>query len=130
MQDVLYKDAVERLMYAMVATRLDLAFPMSVASQHMARSGPMIWAVVKRIMQYLQCTLDAKLVLGGKSITLVGFCDADWARDNNDRRSTTGYVFKLRVGAISWNSERESTIAFSTTEAEDMAISQCATEAI
>lgn len=61
---------------------------------------------------------------------LRGYCDADWAGDEGDRRSTTGYVFMLGVGAISWNSKRQPTIALSTTEAEYMAMSQCTKEAI
>jgi transposase InsO family protein len=130
MEDVPYKAAVGSLMYAMVATRADLAFPMSVVSQHMAKSGPKHWTAIKRIMRYLQGTLEAKLVLGGKSLALVGFCDADWAGDVTDRRSTSGYVFMLGDGAISWNSKKQPTIALSTTEAEYMAISQSTREAL
>ena len=52
MQDVPFKTAMGILMYAMVATRPDLAFAMSVVSQHMAKSGPKHLAAVKRIMRY------------------------------------------------------------------------------
>lgn len=69
-------------------------------------------------------------MLGGKSLALVGFCDADWAGDATDRRSTSGYVFMLGDGAISWNSKKQPTIALSTTEAEYMAISQSTREAL
>ena len=130
MQGVPYKAAVGCLMYAMVATRPDLAFPVSVVSQHMSKYGPMHWAAMKRVMRYLQGTLGLKLQLGGAHATLHGFCDADWAGDEADRRSTTSYVFRLGVGAISWNSKRQPTIALSTTEAEYMAMSQCTKEAI
>ena len=67
MQGVPYKAAVGCLMYAMVATRPDLAFPVSVVSQHMSKYGPMHWAAVKRVMRYLQGTLGLKLQLGGAS---------------------------------------------------------------
>ena len=130
MQGVPYKSAVGCLMYAMVATRPDLAFPVSVVSQHMSKYGPKHWAAVKRVMRYLQGTLGMELQLGGAYVTLHGFCDADWAGDEGDRRSTTGYVFMLGMGAISWNSKRQPTIALSTTEAEYMAMSQCTKEAI
>ena len=100
MQGVPYKAAVGCLMYAMVATRPDLAFPVSVVSQHMSKYGPMHWAAVKRVMRDLQGTLGLKLQLGGAHATLHGFCDADWADDEADRRSTTGYVFRLGEGAI------------------------------
>ena len=129
MEGVPYKQAVGSLMYIMVGTRPDLAFPQSVVSQHMARPGPMHWAAVKRIMRYLKGTKDIVLCLGGNDIALKGYCDADWAGDASDRRSTTGYVFMLGNGAISWNSKRQPTIALSTTEAEYMAASQSCREA-
>jgi len=130
MQGIPYKAAVGSLMYAMVGTRPDLAFPVSMVSQFMSRAGPSHWMAVKRIMRYLKGTLDLKLCLGGKDVSLRGYCDADWGGDANERRSTTGYVFFVGVGAISWNCKRQPTIALSTTEAEYMATSQCTKEAI
>lgn len=130
MEGVPYKAGVGSLMYAMVGTRADLAFPVSMVSQFMSKAGPAHWSAVKRIMRYLQGTLDYKLCLGGKDVALRGYCDADWAGDASERRSTTGYVFFVGVGAISWNCKRQPTIALSTTEAEYMATSQCTKEAI
>jgi transposase InsO family protein len=130
MQGVPYKAGVGSLMYAMVGTRADLAFPVSMVSQFMSKASPSHWSAVKRIMRYLQGTLDLKLCLGGKDIDLRGYCDADWAGDASERRSTTGYVFFVGDGAISWNCKRQPTIALSTTEAEYMAASQCTKEAI
>jgi hypothetical protein len=130
MHGVPYKEAVGSLMYAMVATRADLAFAVSMVSQFMSRPGPLHWAAVKRIMRYLKGTLDLKLCLGGKDISLKGYCDADWGGDLDTRRSTTGYVFFFGVGSISWNSKRQPTVALSTTEAEYMATTQAAKEAI
>jgi hypothetical protein len=130
MLDIPYKESVGCLMYAMVATRADLAFAVSVVSQFMSKPGPMHWAAVKRIMRYLKGTMELKLTLGGKDISLQGYCDADWGGDASTRKSTTGYVFFLGVGAISWNSKRQPTVALSTTEAEYMAASQSAKEAI
>jgi len=88
-------------MYAMVATRADLAFPVSMVSQFMAKAGPQHWMAVKRILSYLKWTIDYKSCHGGKDIELNGYCDADWAGDVNERLSTTGYVFFLGDGAIS-----------------------------
>jgi hypothetical protein len=90
MEGVPYKAAVGSLMYAMVATRPDLTFTVSTVSQFMAKAGPSHWMAVKRILRYLKGSLEFKFSLGGNDISLVGFCDADWAGDTNDRRSTTG----------------------------------------
>jgi hypothetical protein len=85
---------------------------------------------VKRIMRYLKGNLDLKLQLGGQHIKLMGYCDANWAGDVNDRRSTTGYAFSLGDGVVSWSSKMQLTVALSTTEMEYMAASQCTREAI
>jgi hypothetical protein len=61
---------------------------------------------------------------------LKGYCDADWGGDLDTRRSTTGYMFFIGDGAISWNSKRQPTVALSTTEAEYMATTQAAKEAM
>jgi hypothetical protein len=60
----------------------------------------------------------------------VGYVDADYAGDLDDRRSTTGYVFTLTGGPICWKSMIQSTVAMSTTEAEYMAAAEAAKEAL
>ena len=60
---------------------------------------------------------------------LLGYCDSDWGQ-RHDRRSVTGYAFKLAGGAISWQSKKQKTVALSTVEAEYMATTQATKEAI
>ena len=61
----------------------------------------------------------------GDNIVLSGYCDADYAVDTNDRRSTTGYMFIVGSGAVSRNSKRQQTTATFMVEAEYMASSIC-----
>jgi Tfp pilus assembly protein PilW len=61
---------------------------------------------------------------------VLGYCDADWGGDLEDRRSTIGFVFMIGGGAISSSSKRQPTIALSTTEAEYMVNMQVTKEAI
>jgi hypothetical protein len=131
MVKVPYQQAVGSLMYVMLCTRPDLAYPISLVSQHMANPSLEHWTVVKRIFQYLQGTLQFKLRFRGLSPQdVVGYCDANWASDLEDRRSTTGFVFMMGGGATSWSSKRQPTIALSTMEAEYMASTQATKEAI
>jgi len=67
-------------------------------------------------------------VSGGDSI--LGYVDADWGSDVNDRKSTLGYVFTLSGGTISWSSKKQSAVALSSTEAKYIAGAHTAKEAI
>lgn len=59
----------------------------------------------------------------------MGYVDSDWAGDSTDRRSTTGYIFKVFNCSVSWASKKQATVALSSTEAEYMALSVAASEA-
>jgi hypothetical protein len=61
---------------------------------------------------------------------LTGYSDADFGGDPDKRRSTTGYVFTMAGGAISWASKLQPTVAASTTEAEYMAAAHATKEAL
>ena len=62
--------------------------------------------------------------------SLIGYCDADWGSNVDDRRSITGYVFLLSGGAVSWQAKRQPTVALSSVEAEYMASTQATKEAL
>lgn len=61
---------------------------------------------------------------------LEGFVDADWAADVTDRRSFTGFCFRLSGSIVSWESRKQNCVALSSTEAEYIAISEASREAI
>ena len=124
-----YSSAVGSLMYAMTATRPDIAFAVSALSAFMANPGEKHWIALKRVLRYLQGTRHYTLVLGGSQVELRGWCDADWGTDKDTRRSVTGYIFKVGNGVISWQSKRQPTVATSSTEAEYMSVSYAAREA-
>jgi hypothetical protein len=127
-----YQSAVGSLMYAMVATRPDIAVAVGVVSQFMNNPGQQHWTAVKRIFRYLKGSMDFCLELSGnnKLVKLEGYCDADWAGNVDNRRSTTGYTFTLAGASISWKSRHQPTVALSTTEAEYMAATEATKEAV
>ena len=64
------------------------------------------------------------------TIRLEGYTDADWEGYKVDRRSTSGFVFSLRSGAISWSCKKQPTVALSSTEAEYRGAIVAACEAV
>ena len=125
-----YQSAVGSLMYAMLGTRPDIAYAVSVVSRYASNPTEDHWTAVKRIFRYLKGTLHLRLTFSGPLRPLAGWTDADWAGDKDTRRSTSGYVFNLGSAAITWSSKRQPTVALSTCEAEYMGQTQAAKEAI
>ena len=125
-----YQRLIGSLMYLVVLTRPDLAFTVSYLSQFNNCYTEYHWKCAKRVLRYLQGTKNFSLIFSKNDEPLVGFVDADWASDKNDRKSYTGFVFKLSEGSISWKCKKQSTVALSSTEAEYMALSEAAKEAI
>ena len=89
------------------------------------------WKAVKRIFRYLRGTVELGLLYEDNSNkSILGYSDADWAGDIVDRRSTSGYVFTLNGAAVSWKSKKQTCVGLSTTEADYMALSSAAQEAV
>ena len=125
-----YQSAIGSLMYAMLGTRPDIAFAVSVVSRYGSNPTDAHWSAVKRIFRYLKATVNLELTFRGSIFPLEGYSDADWAGDQDTRRSTSGYIFNIGSGAISWSSKRQPTVALSTCEAEYMGQTQATKEAI
>ncbi|TNV97314.1 hypothetical protein C5H24_12810, partial [Xylella fastidiosa] len=86
--------------------------------------------VVKWIMRYLRGTTDLPLCFGKGKLTVQGYVDADFAGDQDTRRSTTGYIYTMGSTAVSWVSRLQKLVTLSTTEAEYVAVTEAAKEMI
>jgi hypothetical protein len=126
-----YRALVGSIMYAMVCTRPDIANSVGTVAKYCENPSEEHWVAAKRILRYLVTTKNMQLVFGGKgSAELIGYADSNWAADIDTRRSTTGYVFMLNSSLISWKSQRQHTVATSSTEAEYMALYSAVQESI
>ncbi|MCO5582546.1 hypothetical protein L7F22_036443 [Adiantum nelumboides] len=130
MAKIPYASAVGSLMYAMVATRPDIAFAEGVASRYMSNLGKKHWESVKCILRYLKGTKDLCICFGKSETCVHGFTDANFARHPDYRKSTSRYVFTFTGGAVSWISRLQKCVALSTTEAEYVAATEASKEAL
>ena len=131
MSRIPYASAIGSIMYAMTCTRPDVAHALSMCSRYQSNPGEAHWCATKNILKYLRRTKDDALVYGGDDELIVkGYTDASFQTDKDDFESQSGYVFILNGGAVSWKSSKQGTIADSTTEAEYIAASEAAKEAV
>ena len=127
----LYQPIVGSLQYAAGGTRPDIAYALSTIAKFCHQPTELHMTVAKRVLRYLKQTRDLNLTyVKNTPEAIIGYSDADWAGDVKDRRSTSGNVFLLGGGAITWSSRIQCSVALSTVEAEYMALSIATQEAI
>jgi len=128
-----YRSMIGSLMYLMLCTRQDIAFAVGALSRYNNSPRASHRSAAKHLLRYVKKTAHLGLTLGPFTTTdlhPILYSDADWAGDLDTRKSTGGYVCMLARSAVSWSSKRQQTVALSSTEAEYMALTQAAKEAI
>lgn len=127
-----YREAIGSLVFLSSVSRPDIAYAVNTVSRFTNKHTVEHWKAVKRIFAYLIGTINHGIEYrsGGRDSELVGYSDADFAGDPETRRSTTGYVFFLANGAITWSSRRQKLVTLSTTEAEYVAASTATRELV
>ena len=104
---------------------------MSTVAKFTSKPTEQHWKAIKHILRYIVGTVNFGLQFtGDSSIDCTGFSDAHWAGDIDDRKSTSGCLFKIGGGPVSWRSRKQSRVALSTAEAEYVALILAAQEAI
>jgi hypothetical protein len=79
------------------------------------------------VVGYIKYTIDFGLTyFRDAEITPLAYADADYGGCRDTKRSTSGYVFLMSGGPVTWSSKRQATVALSTVEAEYVAMSRCA----
>ncbi|XP_070023088.1 secreted RxLR effector protein 161-like [Nicotiana sylvestris] len=118
-------------MYAIVCTRPEICQAVGLVSRYQTDPGLAYWQAVKRIVRYLKGTADYTLCYqGGKDLRLVGYIDVDHGGDLDESKSTSGYVFLLSDGSISWSNKKQSYVSLSMMEVEYVALTSAAQEAV
>jgi hypothetical protein len=126
----LYSELVGSLLYLSVCTRPDIAQAVEVLAWYMSAPTEAHWRVALGVVRFLAVTATCGLTYGSGGPELRAYCDADYAGDIDSRRSTTGYVFVMHGGAVSWSSRLQPTVAASTVEAEYMGAAAAVKEAL
>ncbi|XP_057502673.1 secreted RxLR effector protein 161-like [Actinidia eriantha] len=130
MRLVPYASVVGSLMYAMLCTRPNIYYVVSMVSKYQSNPESKPWIAVKHILKYLKRTRDYVLIYGSEDLTPIGYTDFNFQSDIDSRKSTSSYVFTLDDRAISWRSVKQSCIADSTIVVEYIAACKTAKEAV
>ena len=139
----LYQQGVGTVNWLSINTRPDISYCCGMLAQHCSAPTVRNWNGVIHLMRYFSGTRNLRLWFGGMGNMegmevprqlqgiggnidprLLGFCDADYAGDETDRKSVTGHLFLLNRGPVTWSSTKQRCVAMSTAEAEYIALSE------
>jgi hypothetical protein len=121
-----FQTVIGLLIYIMLGTCPDIAFAVTKLAQFLANPSQDHVNKALHVCHYLISTRKYCLVYNGESgAGLIAYSNSDWASDPNTRQSQSGYFLMLAGGIVSWTSHAQKTIAFLSTEAEYMSISDC-----
>ncbi|XP_057745484.1 secreted RxLR effector protein 161-like [Arachis stenosperma] len=125
-----YRGMIGSLMY-LTSSRLDIIQSVGVCSRFQSHPKESHLSAVKRIIRYIKGTCDYGLWYPkSDDFCAVGFCDADYAGDRVDRRSTSSMCCFLGSSLNMWSSKKQATVALSTVEAEYISASACCSQLI
>ncbi|OIT24891.1 putative mitochondrial protein [Nicotiana attenuata] len=124
----LYRSLAGALQY-LTFTRPDISYAVQQVCLHMHDPRVDHMQALKRIIRYIQGTLDYGLHLYSSPVSsLVSYTDADWGGCPDTRRSTSGYCVFLGDNLISWSSKRQPTLSRSSAEAEYRGVANVVSE--
>nr|GEW32407.1 retrovirus-related Pol polyprotein from transposon TNT 1-94 [Tanacetum cinerariifolium] len=125
-----FRSLVGRLIY-LTHTQPDLTYAVGIVSRFMHCPSKQHFRAAKRILRYIAGTTSYGIWYSRKEkFELVGYYDSDWAGEKEDTKSTSGNCFTLGSGVVNWASNKQATVALSSTEGEYVAATKAACQAI
>ncbi|GKA06494.1 hypothetical protein Tco_0685718 [Tanacetum coccineum] len=123
MRQIPYASVVGSLTYAQVCTRPDIAYICGMLGRFQPNLGLLHWKDAKKVLRYLQGTKEYKLTYTRfDNLEVIGYSDSDFGKCKDTSKSTSGYIFKLSGGPISWKSHKQVLTTTSTTMAEYVSV--------
>ncbi|KAK1696021.1 hypothetical protein QYE76_012718 [Lolium multiflorum] len=104
-----------------------ISFAVSKLSRFVSRPGDVHWHALERVLRYLKGTASYGIHYTGYPRVLEGYSDANWISDADETKATSGYLFTLGGGAVSWKSCKQTIItrfwgALGATTANDVVL--------
>ena len=125
-----YQHIIGTLIYATIGTRPNITFAATRLSQFNNNPTKEHIKYAKYILGYLKGTKEIKIKYNGSSdARLIGYSDSDWDENRDDRHSTSGHVFLVANGAISWASQQQKMVALSVGKVEYMELASTGQQA-
>lgn len=131
-ESIKYRNIIGELLYISTGTRPDIAYSVNYLSRYQSCYNQTHYKYAMRILKYLYKTKDLKITYSDNLDTDILDCmvDSDYAGDNVDRKSTSGFIIRLFGNLIFWKTRKQNTVTKCSTFAEYIAMSDAVTEVL
>lgn len=119
-----YQKLIGSILYIALNSRPDISSSVCILAKKTSQATQKDWNELERVLKYLKETSNLKLHMGNQNDI------QSYAEDRNDRKSMSGYIFKLNGGIINWSSRKQTCVTLSSTEAEFVALTEACKEEI
>ena len=126
--NTVHRGMIGSLIY-LIASRPDIMYSVCLCARFQSVPRDSHLQAVKGILRYLVGTTNLSLFYKkNQDFRLSGFCDADYAGDRIERKSTSGGCHFFASSLISWANKKQNSIALSTAEAEYVSAASCCSQ--
>jgi len=124
-----YRKILGKLMWFVKKTMPEAANPIRELASHMDKPGEQHWRAMERVVGYIKQNDPCVLRLQKpRDLKCYAYVDSNFATNKENRKSVTGYIVTVGGCIVSWSSKTQPSVTLSSTEAEYVAASTCATE--
>lgn len=126
-----YRKLIGSLLYIGTNTRPDIVASVSILARKVEAPTQNDLNEAKRTLKYLKGTSEHQLELGNRSDDLfIGYADADYAEDQTNRKSNSGFIFFVYGSPVNWTCKKQSCVSLASSEAEYVSLAEACTEAV
>jgi len=125
------KEKIGSLMFTAVSVRPDIAFAVSYIARFTTHPSAEVCRAINHVFGYLAGTMDLGInIVKEDNSELIVYCDADYAGDVNDYRSTTGVLVLIGSTTVGWYSSKQTIVAQSSCDSEVLSMNFAAKEVV
>ena len=126
-----YRSIVGKIMYYATKIAPEVSNAVRELASHLTNPSEDHWKALERCVGYITSNhFEGLIFRKPRQLKSISYCDSDYAKDEDDRKSISGRINTVGGMVTNWTSKKQGTVSLSSTEAEYQSLSECALESM